>query len=108
MEYEKTAEIPINTLYNHDMNTLYSSPDAEFLNHVGLVFWNKESLFVFDPNTGGKLEKISRFTIDRIEIAINSMYAHLKSESRVRIMYSYLPDFSEAGDNHINHILDKM
>ncbi|MDX7988122.1 hypothetical protein FE392_12405 [Xenorhabdus sp. 12] len=110
MTYQETAEIHLDSLYHHDMATLYSSPNKKYLNHVGLVFWNKGSLFAFDPNTGGKLEEISSsgFEINKVEIAINSMYAYLKSSHRVRIMNAYLPDFSEEGDKHINHILNKM
>ncbi|MDC9582093.1 hypothetical protein PSI15_11040 [Xenorhabdus sp. PR6a] len=108
MDYKKTQTIHMGSLFHNNYNELMSSPDRESVNHVGFAFWNKESLFVFDPNTGGKLEGITKFTIEKIEIAINSMYFRINSPARIRILLYYFPDFSDDNMKYVNNIIEQM
>ncbi|MDX7999503.1 hypothetical protein FE394_09880 [Xenorhabdus sp. Reich] len=108
MDYEKTAETHIGSLFYNNYKDLASSKNNLLLNHAGFAFWNKENLFVFDPNTGGKLEKIRKFTPDAIEIAINSMYFRINSHKRIRIMCFYFPNFNDRDNKHLNNIIEQM
>ncbi|MDC9596434.1 hypothetical protein [Xenorhabdus anantnagensis] len=69
-------------------------------NHMGVIVWNNNSLFIFEPNCGGVLYHAGCGSFNKemlpqlIDSLIDSMYRKTARNGHSRIKYIHRPDNS--------------